>query len=745
MISSSKWILGLATLAMSTLCGAQSAAPVLQRGYDANVSGANLSESTLNTSNVRVNSFGSLFNLHVDAGVWAQPLFVPNVAIQGLPGTHNVVYVATMNDTVYAFDADTGGAPLWTINLASLFSTTPVLWSNFIFAPVIPAHGNLGILSTPVIDSTTHIMYVVACTLENGTMAYRLHAIDITSGLEPYGDGVLITGYYGSATFDASHQTQRLSLVISGNQVIIGFGAMEEEENNPGYVGWVMSYDKTTLQESGKFATIANFSKDTRGGGGVWQSGRPPAVDGAGYVYLFAGNAYGNAGYDGVNNFSESVLKLDPSQGLLLVDWFTPSNWSYLDSNDQDTSSSGPMLIPGTAPTLLAGGGKSGILYVLNTANLGKYSAGDSQIVQEELITTSAAVPEGHINLGPVYWNRGAENGGPQMYHWGAEDVIRVYPFNGGTFAANPSAVGSGSAIPPGGALALSANGDQHGTGLLWATTNNPPPNGELHAFDAENISNEVWNSMMFPTRDSYGYFVKFLPPLVANGKVYVATLSNKVAVYGLGVAPPKFNVTPASLSFGDAQTTTMSATQPVTVTNTSSGALTITSITFSGTSASQFSQTNNCGTSVPVGISCAINVVLEPTAAGGQPATLNVSGGPGVTYSVALGGQGTVPFTLSAPSLAFGSVPVNASSAPQSVTVTNKGSAALPISSITFSGTNANSFSQTNTCGAPVLVGLTCTISVVFKPTSTGPQTATLKVVAPGYVHTSTLVGTGP
>ncbi|HLZ08142.1 MAG TPA: hypothetical protein VKT80_06095, partial [Chloroflexota bacterium] len=177
-----KWTTVLGALVAGTVSTmAQGAAPaVVQRGYDPNVSGATLAETRLKTANVGPSSFGRLYKLSLDANSYAQPLYVPNVAIPGL-GTHNVLYVATMNDSIYAFDADVGGAPLWTVNLASFLSTTAVIWANFNFPPVSNA-GNLGILSTPVIDPSTHIMYVVACTLENDTMAYRLHAVDITDG-----------------------------------------------------------------------------------------------------------------------------------------------------------------------------------------------------------------------------------------------------------------------------------------------------------------------------------------------------------------------------------------------------------------------------------------------------------------------------------------------------------------------------------------------------------------------------------
>jgi hypothetical protein len=717
---------GALALALSFTSAAQ---PVLQRGYDPGVSGANLAETTLNTSNVAPNTFGLVFTLPVDDNVLAQPLYVPNVAMP-LQGIHNVVYVATMSDTLYAFDAQAGGAPLWSVNFANLVGAMPVPIANWVFGGNRNIIGNLGILSTPVIDPSTNIMYLVACTLENNALAYRLHAVDITTGMEPYGPGVLISGSYGGATFQPRYQLQRSSLVLSGNQVVFGFSAVEDESPNT-YAGWVMAYNKATLQQSGAFATVSTGNQ----GGGVWQSGRPPVVDSSGNVYIFSGNAYSN-GYDGINNFSESALKLDPANGLKLLDWFAAGNWSFLDTNDLDLSSSGPLLIPGTS--LLAGGGKTGDLYVLNTANLGKFNATDSQVVQKENITGG-----GEFRGGPVYWQRSAANGGPLLYNWGAGAGIlgaggslQAYPFNGTTFAASPSSQGSGSAAWPGGILALSANGEQAGSGVLWATIatsgdaeNNPPVAGELHAFDADNVSNELWNSTMNALRDRYGNFAKFVPPLVANGKVYVATWSNQVAVYGLLT----YTVSPTSLAFGSEITSVASAPMVVKVTNTGAVTLPVTSIALSGTDAAQFSQTNSCGTSVAVGSSCTISVVFTPTSGGSKAATLNVNAGGGAgTQPVALSGVGIVPtYTVSPTSLAFGSETTSVASAPMGVKVTNTGAVTLPVTSIALSGTDAAQFSQTNSCGTSVAVGSSCTISVVFTPTSAGSKTATLNVNA--------------
>jgi len=682
------------------------------------------------------NTFGLVFTLAVDDHIRAQPLYVPNVAIPS-QGTHNVLYVATMSDTLYAFDADAVGTPLWSVNLASLFGTTAAPWANFAIPPGV-GNGNLGILTTPVIDPTTNLMYVLACTLENSTMAYRLHAIDITTGAEPLGPGVLITASYGGYAFDAPHQTQRMSLVLSGNQVVFGFGAMAQELAG-NYGGWVMAYNKQTLQQSGVFATVSTGNR----GGGVWQSERPPAIDSSGYVYVFAGNGYGQ-GYDGVNNFSESVLKLDPANGLTLLDWFTPGNWSYLDAHDLDLSSSGPLLIPGT--TLLAGGGKTGDLYVLNTTNLGKFSANDSQVVQKENISVGGT-SGGGFRGGPVYWQRSAAAGGPLLYNWGVSDVLKAYPFSGSTFASSPSAQGGGNQMYPGGILALSANGEQHGSGVLWASTT-VKPTGELHAFDAENISTELWNSTMNSARDGYGNIALLVPPVIANGKVYMATGSKRVAVYRILASLASYTVSPTSLAFGNETTRIASAPMLSMVTNTGTVALPVTSITVSGTNHKKFSQTNTCGMSVAVGSNCTISVVFKPTATGSMTATLEVIGGNGAgTQTVALTGTGVAPtYTVSPTSLAFGSQPHGTSSTAQSVTVTNTATVALPITSITLSGTSYKQFSQTNTCGTSVPVGSNCMISVVFKPTATGSMTATLNIKPGGGAgaQTAALSATG-
>ena len=352
---------------------------------------------------------------------------------------------------------------------------------------------------------------------------------------------------------------------------------------------------------------------------------------------------------------------------------------------------------------------------------------------------------------GPVYWQRPAASGGPWLYVWGTKDSLKAYPFNGKTFATAPISQGGGSSqIWPGGILTLSANGSQSGSGVVWATVvisgsaeGDPPVPGELRAFDAGDLTHELWNSQMDSARDSFGNFGKLVPPLVANGKVYVATWSDQVAVYGL---LSNYTVAPTSLMFSSQPQGTRSAAQPVTVTNTGTQALPITSITLSGGNLHEFIQTNTCGTSVAIGSNCTISVVFKPTATGLKRTDLVVDAGGAGTQTVALSGTGVIEsYTVSATSLSFGSQPHGTSSGAQPVTVTNTGSQALTITSITISGTNLHLFSQTNTCGTSVAVGSNCTISVVFEPISKGLKAAQLNVNSSGAgTKTVGLSGTG-
>jgi hypothetical protein len=504
---------------------------VLQRGYSTGVINANTAETILTPSNVNETTFGRIFSLPVDGQIYAQPLYVPGVAIPN-QGTHNVLYVATMNDSIFAFDADTPGAPLWSVNYASLLGAAPVPIVNYVATDSLNIAGACGIEGTPVIDPTTLTMYFVTNTLESANVVYRLHAVDITTGAEKFGGPVIISGTFTAGgktvTFTPLLQNQRVSLTIAKNQVVIGFGSHEDYY---GYYGWLMSYDKTSLAQTGVF----NAAPTADHGAGIWQSGLPPAVDSSGYVYAFSGNGFAAAGqataYDGINNFPDSALKLDPGNGLKLIDWFTPANYAYLDANDLDLSSGGPLLLPGTTSLLI--GGKDGNAYLLNTQNMGKLQTNNAGALQ-----AFQASPFGGIRTGFAYWARSTAAGGPIAFLWASYDALKAFPFNGTTLAIAPS--GSyylPSDLFPGGELTLSSNGDN--AGIIWASVTSQGDAdhrmapGSIVAINAATMS-PLWSSAGNASRDDFGLLAKYVPPLVVNGKVYVASNSHQVVVYGL-------------------------------------------------------------------------------------------------------------------------------------------------------------------------------------------------------------------
>jgi hypothetical protein len=524
---------------------------VLQRGYDQAQSGSNLQETILNTSNVNSNRFGRLFSYPVLGQVHAQPLYVPGVSIPG-QGIHNVLYVATMYNRLYAFDADsnsgTNAGLLWSVNFntTSAFAYPETLVLQMVDAGLIHPSGIEG---TPVIDTSSNSIYLVVHTVENGGSIYRLHGISLTDGSEIPGSPIIIQGTFaapGSATitFNPSVEQQRASLALAKGQVIIEFCS---HADSYWYYGWVFAYDERTLANTGTFVTVPGDGTYP-GRGGIWMSSRAPAVDQSGYVYLQLGNGSFNGQLPNGIDFDESFVKLDPGNKLSVQSSFTPPNWLYLDQQDEDLGSSGPLLIPGT--TAVAGGGKEGVLYILDS------TTAPMKLLQSETITNG-----GGIKGGPVFWNRSQANGGPLLYNYSDSDVLKAFSFNPSTetISSSPVAQGTIKTFGPGGFLVLSASGSTPGTAIVWAIAGsvdvNPfgpssggggPENldqpGVLRAFDATTLT-ELWDSLRNPDADDYGIFSKFSVPIVANGKVYVPTISNQVVVYGLLPITPSFTV----------------------------------------------------------------------------------------------------------------------------------------------------------------------------------------------------------
>ena len=509
---------------------------ILTNRYDGARVGANLAETVLTAANVNATRFGRLFSYPVDGSVYAQPLYVQGVVINGTP--RNVLYVATMNDKVYAFDADSSSpVPLWMRNFTNPPSVTPVPITDIAGAN-LNIVGNVGIQSTPVIDAARGTIYLVARTKENGAYLQRLHALDIATGAARAGSPVTITASVAGTGSDSVHgasgrvvifnprmQGQRAGLALANGVVLIAWAG---HEDLPPYHGWVMGYDAATLAQVAAFCVTPDASA-----GGIWQGGRAPTIDAAGNAYFVTGNGE----WDGTRDFGNSVLKFAVSRtGLSLVDYFTPSNQATLTANDDDLSGSSFTLLPGT--NLMLGGGKEGVLYLLNSDNLGRMAANDAQIVQR------IGVSGGHVMGGPVFWNSASL--GRLIYNWSEDDVLKAYRFTSGRLALPPFAQGNvASPGHPGGSLTLSANGSTAGSGIVWASMPTSQDGrhglvaGVLRAFDAETL-NEIWSSERNPARDRVGSLMKFVPPVVVNGRVYLANHDNAVAVYGLlGPSPP--------------------------------------------------------------------------------------------------------------------------------------------------------------------------------------------------------------
>jgi hypothetical protein len=488
---------------------------VLTQHNDQARTGANLHETILTPASVNEKQFGMLFRRIVDDQLYTQPLLATNVKIAG--GWHDVVYVTTVNNSVYAFDANDASAstPLWHVNFG-----TPAGVQDADFG-CTDINGSMGIIGTPVINAGKTTLYVVSLTKAGGEFVQRLHALDTETGADLPNSPVVIH----APGFDPLMQNQRPALFLSAGNVYIGYSSHCDKEP---YHGFLLGYDAVSLRQVGA------INMSPRGeGASIWQSGQAPAVDDRGNIYFVTGNG----SWNGTAQFSESFIKLDPH--MRMVDWFTPTNHFQLDKDDNDLDSSGATLIPGKH--LVIGGGKEGVLYLINTEHLGHL--GDEHAMQHFPVTSS------HLHS-VVYW-KSARNG-ELLYLWGQRDKARVYKFDGEKLDETPlmtrPEMNEGH---PGAMLSLSANGDRdailwaaiHATGDSWEETRP----GILHAYDADNINHELWNSLENPGRDDCNNYSKMAPPTVANGKVYLASFgttntgTGQLCVYGLlpSGAPP--------------------------------------------------------------------------------------------------------------------------------------------------------------------------------------------------------------
>ena len=515
-------------IALVLLTHPPAAAQVTTSQYDNARTGANLNETALTPQNVNPARFGKLFVLKVDGDIYAQPLYLAGVEIPG-EGKHNVVFVATEHDSVYAFDADARpSTPLWHVSF--LHSGVTTLSAMAVRCPFI--RPEIGITPTPVIDRETGTLYVLVRTKESGSIlegsryVQRLHALAITTGAEKFGGPVEIKasvkgrgagGSGGHIDFDPLLELPRASLLLANGRVYLTWASSCDV--GP-YHGWVMSYDARTLAQTDVFNTSPDDQES-----GIWQGDTGPAADQDGNVFLATGNGKFDVDAGG-RDYGDSVLKFVSGKNALEVrDFFTPFNQKELNSNDLDIGSGGPLLLPdqpGPHPRLLLVGGKGAGLYVIDRDHMGKYHSGDD----------SHAVQVLHVGSGiysaPAYWNH-------HVYIFAADDALKDFAVEHGQLSAQPVAQGTTTFIDPGATPTVSANGSRNG--IVWVLRSkgwrSPDTNAELYAYDAANVAHELYNSERNSARDQAGLCLRFNIPTVANGKVYVGAKS-QVDVYGL-------------------------------------------------------------------------------------------------------------------------------------------------------------------------------------------------------------------
>jgi len=494
---------------------------VLTQHNDNTRSGLNPNETRLTPANVTVSSFGKLFTQSVDGVIAGQPLYASQV-LMNEGNVHNVVYVATQNNSVYAFDADSAlgknASPLWSVSLNDGGTPDPIAD----YGCTGTHYTQIGIMGTPVIDPGVTTLYVVAKTVTGaGTSAVRnfsLHALDVTSGSELLGGPKVITGTApstnGSGTFNPIFQMQRPALLLQNGVLYIAFGGNGCDEY--AYNGWLFAYDSQTLHQEFAFLVTPGGARAS-----IWQGGSGPAADEDGYIYVVTANGT----YDGptaANDFGDSVLKMGWIGSVLSVlDYFTPYNQLQLSQQDLDLGSAGPLILPdqpGLFPHELVAGGKQGTLYLVNRDTPGEYSSDDDDVIQS---IPGAVVNE--LTGVPTYWNN-------SVYVAGEMDYIKQFALVNGLLTQQPVSqttvafTGAGPA-----STSITANGNSNG--ILWAIRHTNPA---LFAFDPTNLANEFYNSTQaLKSRDHLLPVIRFATPTISNGKVYIGG-TTALQVYGL-------------------------------------------------------------------------------------------------------------------------------------------------------------------------------------------------------------------
>jgi hypothetical protein len=486
--------------------------------------GQNLTETTLTQANVNSQTFGLLRNLMVDGKVDAEPLYLSHLTMAG--ATHNVVYVATEHDSVYAFDADTG-AQLWRVSLLGSGETTS---DTHGCGQVVP---EIGITATPVIDRSAGAngtIYVVAMSKNGSTYFQRLHALDVTTGAELLGGPTTIQASYpgtgnnsfgGQVVFDPGQYEERAALLLLNGEIYTSYTS--HCDGTP-YTGWIIGYNQINLTQ----ASVLNLTPNG-GGGSIWQAGGGLAGDGQGNIYALTANGtfdttLDSNGFPVNHDYGNAFVRISTSGGTLQVaDYFTMLNTASESGADTDLGSGGAMLLPdlangsGGTVRLAVGAGKDDHIYVVNRDNMGKFSTSANNIYQD----MPNAVPNGIFGV-PAYFNN-------TVYFCDVNGTLKSFAISNGRLSTTPVQT---SAIfgYPGLLPSVSASGTANG--IVWGIDNGNP--AVLRAYAANDLTHELYNSNQAANgRDQFGAGNKFITPMIADGKVFAAT-TNSVGIFGL-------------------------------------------------------------------------------------------------------------------------------------------------------------------------------------------------------------------
>ncbi len=515
----------LLSLVLSTLCTLNaSATDVTTQHNDMGRTGQNTHETILNLSNVTSSSFGKLFTMPVDGVIDAEPLYLSGVTITGQ--SHNVIYAVTENDSVYAFDADTG-ALLWHV---SVLGSGEIASDDHGCPQISP---QIGITATPVIDRTSGAngtIYLVATSKKSSSYFQRIHALDITTGAEEFGGPVAVQAKYpgtgdnsqgGFVVFDPAQYAERAGLLLL-NHVI--YTAWTSHCDVRPYTGWLIGYNETTLAQTAILNLTPNGSE-----GAIWQAGGGLASGGSNIFFLDANGTFDttlNSKSFPVNgDFGNGLLKVTPSGSKLVVsDYFEMFNTVQESEADEDLGSGGVIVLPtmkdsgGVARNLVVGSGKDSNIYIVDRSNMGKFHSNSNSIYQE-----IDGMLAGGLWSMPAYFNG-------SLYFAPVSNNLLQFSFSQAKLSTAPVSKSPGAFAYPGSTPSVSANGKTNG--IVWAIEHRGTD--VLHAYSATNLATELYNSSQASGgRDQFGQASHFGTPMIVNGKVYVGT-TNSVAVFGL-------------------------------------------------------------------------------------------------------------------------------------------------------------------------------------------------------------------